>query len=204
MAGGPGSGRPWGPLALSNVLTMRLGVELISPFFTPSLPRRAPNPNIGAVPLISHLSAHHFVCVQRRCLSYYIVLPLLCLSSLSACATEVGNWASPLHLLALRVSSYAHNAQTDNKGPGLNMSLAGQQVVKSEPQKRLRFKTTSHKIYFTIYLGFYSPLICVIIFALPGTTSFATSCQLLANSEIHNESIQMVIFLLSLHNSKCF
>ena len=36
-----------------------------------------------------------------------------------------------------------------------------QQVVKSELQKRLRFKTTSHKIYFTIYLGFYSPLICV-------------------------------------------
>ena len=160
MAGGPGSGRPWGPLALSNVLTMRLGVELISPLFTPSLPRRAPNPNIGAVPLISHLSAHHSVCVQRRCLSSYIVLPLLCFS-LSACATEAGNWASPLHLLALRVSSYAHNAHMNNKGPGLNMSLAGQQVVKSEPQKRLRFKTTSHKIYFTIYLGFYSPLICV-------------------------------------------
>ena len=73
-----------------------------------------------------------------------------------------------------------------------------QQVVKSEPQKRLRFKTTSHKIYFTIYLGFYSPLICVIIFALSGTTSFATSCQLLANSVIHKESMQMVIFLLSL------
>ena len=203
MAGGPGSGRPWGPLALSNVLTMRLGVELISPLFTPSLPRRAPNPNIGAVPLISHLSAHRSVCSTQMPQLLHCLASLVLLSE-SACATEAGNWASPLHLLALRVSSYAHNAQTDNKGPGLNMSLAGQQVVKSEPQKRLRFKTTSHKIYFTIYLGFYSPLICVIIFALPGTTSFATSCQLLANSEIHNESMQMVIFLLSLHNSKCF
>ena len=77
-----------------------------------------------------------------------------------------------------------------------------QQVVKSESQKRLRFKTTSHKIYFTIYLGFYSPLICVIIFALSGTTSFATPCQLVANSEIHNESMKMVIFLLPLHHFK--
>lgn len=76
-----------------------------------------------------------------------------------------------------------------------------QQVVKSESQKRLRFKTTSHKIYFTIYLGFYSPLICVIIFALSGTTSFSTPCQLVANNEIHNESMQMVIFLLSLRAS---
>ena len=80
MAGGPGSARPWGPLALSNVLTMRLGVELISPLFTPSLPRRAPNPNIGAVPLISHLSAHHSVCVH--CSTQLPPQLLHCLASL--------------------------------------------------------------------------------------------------------------------------
>ena len=183
MAGGPGSARPWGPIALSNVLTMRLGVELISPLFTPSLPRRAPNPNIGAVPLISHLSAHHSVCVQRRCFSYCIVLPLferVCHRGWKLSVTSPSFSAPGVQLC----SQCAHKQQRSWVEHVLGQL---QQVVKSEPQKRLRFKTTSHKIYFTIYLGFYSPLICVIISALSGTTSFATSCQLVANSEIHNE-----------------
>ena len=201
MAGGPGSARPWGPLALSNVLTMRLGVELISPLFTPSLPRRAPNPNIGAVPLISHLSAHHhFVCSTQmpqllHCLASLVPLfERVCHRGWKLSVTSPSFSAPGVQLC----SQCAHGQQRSWVEHVLGQL---QQVVKSESQKRLRFKTTSHKIYFTIYLGFYSPLICVIIFALSGTTSFATSFQLVANNEIHNESMQMVIFLLSLRAS---
>ena len=154
MAGDPGSGRPWGPLALSNVLTMRLGVELISPLFTPSLPRRAPNPNIGAVPLISHLSAHRSVCSTQMPQLLHCLASLVPFFFKRVCHRGWKLSVTSPSFSAPGVQLCSQCAQGQQRSWVEYVLGQLQQVVKFEPQKRLRFKTTSHKIYVTIYLGF--------------------------------------------------